>query len=138
MYLFGEPARRYVLHADVWSAFAAERSARSAERLAQSAARVDQQRRMQEQAQQWLLDLLPRSEQDRYRAERRFEVTGSAGGLYEIHHGYSGNIFLMRPERRRYCAHPPITDAPVESAMVAQYLAISTDERAFLRVAYLA
>lgn len=97
----------------------------------QQAARV----RARRQAEQLLLRLLPPVEVHRYQAHSFFHVTGSLGGLYQISHGYSGNICQVMPHHgRRYCAHPPM-NVPVEAAMVSQMLMISTDEGGFLRVA---
>lgn len=75
-----------------------------------------------------------------YAASRYFDVEGSDGGVFRIHHGTSGNIaqIVEGREVNRLCVHPqlwaPSDDAsgygylPTEDCLAAQALAIMHDE----------
>ena len=61
-----------------------------------------------------------------------FTVTSNLGHVFQIDaHGYSGNITGCG---RLWCCHLPYP-APLGEHLLAQALAIRTDERAFLRTA---
>lgn len=73
-----------------------------------------------------------------YAANRHFDVIGSEGGLYRIHHGTSGNIrrLIDGREVNRLCVHPRLYDhednlsyLPTEDCLAAQALALMHDER---------
>jgi hypothetical protein len=78
-----------------------------------------------------LLSLLSPREQQRYLETHEFVVTGSARGVYLIQRGVTGNVVRL-PQWDRLCAHPE--GGSVETVMIAQLLAIQTDEPAFLSV----
>jgi hypothetical protein len=61
-------------------------------------------------------------------------VTGSIGGLWLIQYGYVGNVYHL-PDMTPWCAHPPMKGAPVETAMIAQWLTLTHDEPEFIAVA---
>lgn len=69
-----------------------------------------------------------------YEARRFFDVVGSAGGVYRIHHGTSGNIrrVIEGAEVNRLCVHPQLHDGggylPTEDCLAAQALALMHDE----------
>lgn len=81
-----------------------------------------------------LLSLLSPAEQHRYRARGEIQVTGSVGGLWLIRYGYVGNVFHL-PDMTSWCAHPPMDGAPVETAMIAQWLTLTHREPEFIAVA---
>lgn len=115
-------------HPEVWSGIDVQVQRQYAEHRAS-------REHAQRQAEQLLRRLLSPMQVEHYRAHLCFRVRGSQGGLYEIAHGYSGNVYEIEPSYgRRYCAHPPM-NVPVEAAMVGQLLMINTDESGFLRVA---
>lgn len=134
-------------------AVVAERRIREREALFQ---RVEAENRAhkeaQEKAEQTLLSLLTPEQREEYRVRRLFHVRGSKGTLYRILHGSSGNIRQVLSEAdegrglHAFCAHPrmhveavdELTSAgrlPHEDAMIAQMLALMTDEDSFLAVA---
>ncbi len=85
-----------------------------------------------------LRSLLTEENQRRLDAGFDLLIVGSAGGQYRVRHGYQGNI--RRSDGRTFCAHPSMVTPegdllPTEDAMIAQILALVTDEPAFLRVA---
>lgn len=102
-------------------------------------------------AQMTLLSLLTPEQRNEYRARQRFHIRGSRGTLYRIQHGSSGNVRAVLTEAdegrglHAYCAHPEMTVRgddgkvlgylPHEDAMIAQMLALESDEAAFLAVA---
>jgi len=84
-----------------------------------------------------LLSLLPPGERDRYRENKEFVVAGSQGGVYLIRYGYIGNVYRL-PDWQSFCAHPLLYgDTPLEFALIAQLLTISTNEDHFVAVANL-
>lgn len=101
-----------------------------------AAARVEATSR----AESLLLEMLSQSQRERYQLLGEFEVMGSAGTLYRIKRGVSGNIEWVKPDGvvgGRLCAHPTMRDGwlPTEDVVLAQFLALTTDEPAFLRLA---
>lgn len=134
----------------------AEEQQRRAEALFQ---RVEAERRAKEEAQtrafQTLMSLLTPEQREEYRVRKHFHMRGSKGTLYRILHGSSGNVRQVLSEAdegrglHAFCAHPRMSvDArtaeaagisaghlPHEDAMIAQMLALMTDEDAFLAVA---
>lgn len=130
---------------------AAERAIARAEEAARPdrftpSLRVDaaQQEAARARAIETLMRLLPEIEQARFRDQRVIRVCGSAGGLYEIEHGYQRNVYGLAEDGtrtgERYCAHPRMDGEdgqrlPYVDAMIAQLLTIQIDEPAFLAVA---
>ena len=69
-----------------------------------------------------------------------FAVIGSHGTVYRINRGTSGNVEWIKPDGTvggRLCAHPCMREQwiPTEDVMLAQMLALTTNERAWLAVA---
>lgn len=65
--------------------------------------------------------------------EKFFVVRGSAGRMFRVHEGRAGNVRLLSEDGRpveQLCIHPTIA-CPDEDTMLAQKLAIETDEAAF-------
>lgn len=85
-----------------------------------------------------LLRSLLSPKQKRELTERQqFSMVGSEGGIYEIRQGRSGNVYRVDKEGRRdmsYCCHPR-EYVPDEDTMLAQKLALETDEGAFCELA---
>lgn len=84
------------------------------------------------------LSLLTPKQRDEYLKVGYFTVVGSKGTIYTIQTGYSGNVYRRRGGS--FCAHPRTNvrfdpDGFIFEAMIAQKLAIETDETAFRRVA---
>ncbi|MBT2213488.1 hypothetical protein [Actinomadura sp. NEAU-AAG7] len=89
-----------------------------------------------------LAAILDEDNRARLESGKHLVITGSHGGRYAVQTGYSGNVYRLDVKGQpftSYCAHPPMIagtrDVPVQVAMVAQILAIQTDEIEFLRVA---
>jgi len=87
-----------------------------------------------------LLSLLDEAQQASYRRDGCFEVIGSHGTRYRVTRGTSGNILWIASNGDvggRLCAHPTMEEQwlPTADVMLAQMLALTTDEREFLRVA---
>lgn len=104
---------------------------------------IQQQRALEERAGRLLMSVLTPEQRDRYVNKGDFVITGSLGGKYLIENGYSGNVYRLDGNNRTvacYCAHPVMHNdddsrLPVAAAMVAQVLAITTDEWDFVKVA---
>lgn len=117
-----------------WAAIRAEneRLRKERDRL-QAAARAE--------AHKLLSLVLSNQQMASYETHRFFDVVGSEGGLYRIHHGTSGNIrqLIDGREVNRLCVHPYLyTGAghlPTEDVLAAQALAIMHDERGAVTLA---
>lgn len=119
-----------------WAAIAAENERLRAERDAlQAAARAEARK---------LLELVLTPEQLRsYDKNKYFDVVGSEGTLFRVHHGTSGNVrqLVDGKEVNALCAHPSLYDTegrgylPTEDSLVGQTLALMHDESHFLRTA---
>ena len=79
-----------------------------------------------------------------FERDRAFQVVGSAGGLYRIRYGTAGNVEWWEPGSPSevagvLCAHPDMWDGvdwlPTPDVMLAQMLALTTDEPGFVRTA---
>lgn len=128
----GEVARQEIRQdrtEDEWNDIRARNEARRLDRDAdavQAAARA--------QAHKLLAMILTPDQLESYEAHRHFDVVGSAGGVYRIHHGTSGNIrrVLDGAEVNRLCVHPQLWDnrgyLPTEDCLAAQALALMHDE----------
>jgi hypothetical protein len=93
-----------------------------------------------ERADELLLSMLSEPQRESYSLTGEFEVIGSAGGLYRIQRGNSGNVLWIEPGGQvgaRLCAHPTMAEGwmPDQDVAVAQLLALMTDEPAFVRTA---
>lgn len=92
-------------------------------------------------AERLLMSFLNADQQAQYRQDKSFDVMGSAGNVYRIRRGSAGNVDWIRPDGSvggRFCAHPDMyTEGvlPLPDVAVAQMLALTTDERGFLRIA---
>jgi hypothetical protein len=121
---------------EIVEARARDRAARVRFREEQELARVSAVRR----ADTLLLSLLSEEQQQAYRQHGSFEVIGSAGGRYRINQGSVGNVQWIDEHDQaagRLCAHPDMDEdwLPDGDVALAQLLALTTDERAFLNVA---
>lgn len=86
-----------------------------------------------------LLSMLDENQRHTLEREGYFEVTGSLGGRYRLYtHDYTGNVVECDQDgnpQRTWCVHPDMFDdptgmqAPAEGAVIAQMLALRTDER---------
>lgn len=107
------------------------------------AGRAERRGKLAEKARAALIEILSEENQRRLSREQRVIITGSHGGRYSVAIGYSGNIYRLNDRGEvdvSFCAHPPMmsdrwTECPYEYAMVAQILALQTDEPGFLAVA---
>lgn len=86
-----------------------------------------------------LMAVLDEYQRESYRRTGAFDVIGSRGTLYRIHTGSVGNVEWISPdgEGGRLCAHPSMNEhwLPDQDVAVAQMLALTTDEAAFVRLA---
>lgn len=85
-----------------------------------------------------LLDHLGDEQRAMFEAHHHFDVISSAGRRFRLTLGREGNVFLMPDVGdqavRSFCIH--LRDrVPDEDNVLAQMLALQTDEAAFLRVA---
>lgn len=105
-------------------------------RVARSTARAI----ARDRADELLLSMLSEDQRQTYQLRGEFEVIGSAGGVYRIRRGTSGNVDWLEPDGRvgaRLCAHPTMAEGwlPDQDVAVAQMLALITDEPGFVRLA---
>lgn len=118
---------------DEWARIRAENEQLRVERDAvQAAARAE--------AHKLLALVLTKEQMASYETRRYFDVAGSEGGLFRIHHGTSGNIrqLIDGREVNRLCVHPQLWDRdpvgngagylPTEDCLAAQALALMHDE----------
>ena len=82
-----------------------------------------------------LLMCILNNEQKKQYAEFGYFETEINDKIYRIRKGHSGNVRILKngKEIEQYCAHP--SDAyiiPEHDSMIAQYLMLRTDEKAFL------
>jgi hypothetical protein len=91
-----------------------------------------------------LRELLTPQQRADFERDRAFQVVGSAGGLYRIRYGTAGNVEWWEPGSPSevagvLCAHPDMWDGvgwlPTPDVMLAQMLALTTDEPGFVRTA---
>lgn len=115
-------------------------------------ATLDEYLAAEQRAQTLLLSLLSIEQLTCFKLHGYFFITGSAGGEYAIHYGYSGNIVQLcscpdclqknLTPRERYkssrCAYLPTVENgfPISDHMIAQMLTIMVDEKQFLQTAY--
>lgn len=111
----------------LWAVRRAEQDRQRAKRdVLQAAARAE--------AHKLMAFVLTPAQMASYEARRHFDVVGSAGGIYRIHHGTSGNLrrLINGVEVNRLCVHPSMWDGdgylPTEDCLAAQALAIMHDE----------
>lgn len=90
-----------------------------------------------DRADELLCSMLSAEQRESYRLTGEFIVIGSAGGVYRVSRGSSGNITWLAPDGSvggRLCAHPDMREGwiPDQDVALAQLLALSTDEAAFV------
>lgn len=105
-----------------------------------AAERSEARTRAVSRAEELLLSMMCESQRESYRLDGTFEVMGSHGNLYRIERGTSGNVLWLGQDGQflgRLCAHPTMRDSwlPMPDVALAQMLAITTDERAFVNAA---
>lgn len=97
-----------------------------------------------ERARELLRGLLTEEQWQEYDDHETFTVIGSSGQRFRIDHGTTGNVTTVDSDGYplvAYCAHPELYDQdshrylPTEDVLVAQALALMTDDAAFLAVA---
>lgn len=122
----------------------AERMARVAEAETQRAALAVQAR---DRALETLRLVLTDEQWTQYEREERFELITQSGKRYRISRGHAGNVKLIEDDEiaESLCVHPRMAafdeahrhvgDLPNEDAVIAQVLALQTDEDAFRKVA---
>lgn len=120
-----------------------ERLERRREREREHAERQERERLASIRAEELLLSFLDETQRAQYERDESFDVIGSRGGHYRINHGVSGNVHLLHEGRTALslCAHPETTvydaagtylgELPVPDVMLAQMLALQTDELRF-------
>lgn len=91
-------------------------------------------------AEELLLTMLSEDQAAELRRNDSFTVIGSAGGVYRIRRGVSGNVDWILPDGGVggvLCAHPTMAEhwLPQQDVAVSQLLALTTDEPSFVRVA---
>lgn len=93
-----------------------------------------------DRAEELLIELLNDQQRESYRLNGHFEIIGSAGNVYRIKRGTSGNIEWIKPDGHvgaRLCVHPTMHQGflPTPDVMLAQMLGITTDERHYIGLA---
>lgn len=121
-----------------------ERERQHQERVAADTARREAART---RAEGLLRTVLNEQQWDSYQRERHFELITQSGRLYRIRRGVSHNVELIENDEplESYCAHPNtavysddqkfLGNMPAEDVVVAQVLALRTDEEGFRRTA---
>lgn len=107
-----------------------------ARRIAREHARIS----ARDRADELLLSMLSPDQVADYVDNGAFNVIGSAGGRYRIRRGVSGNVDWLDADGQvggRLCAHPTMENGwmPDQDVALAQLLALTTDEVAFVAVA---
>lgn len=92
-----------------------------------------------ERAQTLLLSFLSAEQREQFERDGYFHVIGSAGGRYRIRRGSVGNIDWYHEGGNEWggslCCHPMDAYLPPGDIMLAQMLALTTDEPGFVRLA---
>ena len=115
----------------------------------EAARKVEQRRRelASERAEQLLKTILTEDQWVSWERDKNFELITQSGRRYRIRRGVSHNVQLVEDdfETESLCAHPAISvwsedggllgKIPAEDVVVAQVLALRTDEEGFRRVA---
>lgn len=120
-----------------------EEEAARQERQAERERQMEEHRRIRDEASDraraLLLALLDETQRASYEETSSFEVVGSAGNRYRINRGANGNVLWLDDDevRGRLCAHPEFVDGylPDADVALAQMLALTTDEAAWLQTA---
>lgn len=117
-----------------------EGTGREVERVARSEARALARTAARDRADELLQSMLSEQQREAYRLTGEFEVMGSAGGVYRIRRGTSGNVDWIAPDGTvgaRLCAHPEMREGwmPDQDVALAQMLALRTDEAGFIGMA---
>lgn len=91
-------------------------------------------------AEELLTSMLTEDQRQSWRLNGYFEVIGSHGTLYRLHRGIAGNVEWLTPDGEsggRLCAHPTMRESwlPTADVLLAQLLALRTDEREWLALA---
>lgn len=93
-----------------------------------------------------LVSFLDEAQRAQYASDGTFDVIGSHGGRYRIETGVTGNVTILHNDEVvvRLCAHPEtdvyvderyVGTLPTPDVMLAQMLALQTDEVGFNRTA---
>lgn len=130
--------QHFPLDAQAWEA---ERAARVAAEEQRRIARAHATNR----ASATLRQFLTPDQWASFERDRTFQVVGSAGGLYRLRYGVAGNVDWLEgggldDAAGVLCAHPRAVDEdgyylPTPDVLLAQMLALVTDEPGFVRVA---
>lgn len=123
---------------------------REAENRVRREQEIARQRVAKTKAAELLKSYLDPEQVAQYDRDETFNFVGSMGGKYQIADGYSGNVYLMHPENGQrvasLCAHPMLDvydddrrerlgSLPTPDSMLAQFLALSTNEVGFHEIA---
>lgn len=132
---------------DLLARWEAQRAEREAQWEAERAEREAAQAMARARAEETLRAVLDPEQWESWQREQRFELITQSGQRYRIRRGVSGNVRLIEDgeEREALCAHPPtvvldeegryVGTMPTEDVVIAQVLALRTDEEAFRRTA---
>jgi hypothetical protein len=103
----------------------------------EAAAAREAEKRADQRAKKLLLQCLTLEQKRDYARNKRFRVRSPSGTLYELRHGWAGNVEELNAENkpvRRFCIHPDRT-VPVADNLLAQKLLIECDEGRFRKTA---
>lgn len=124
-----------------------EIAARHAERVEQRRVKEAAEAAVRARAEETLRAVLDAEQWASWEREKHFELITQSGRRYRIRRGVSGNVRLIEDgaEREALCAHPPTSvqdddgrhlgRLPMEDVVIAQVLALQTDEEGFRRTA---
>lgn len=115
-----------------------ERDRRARERRERVQREGQEREAAETRAETFLLSFLSEEQRASYRDNQRFEVVGSVGGRYRIRQGMVGNIDWLDENGQfggSLCCHPSGGYLPRADIMLAQMLALTTDEVGFVRLA---
>lgn len=106
-----------------------------AEREERQRQREEHARVIRERAEETLALLLTDEQLEDWRRTSSFRLITQAGHVYRIRRGIAGNVDLIEGDEtvERLCAHP--YGVPHEDVVIAQVLALRTDEVGFRRTA---
>ncbi len=108
-------------------------------RIAEAKAREEEKLRKaaEQRAKKLLLQNLNLEQKLAYNREKKFQVKAPSGKLYEIRHGWAGNVDELNPQGKpinRFCIHPRM-QVPIPDSLLAQKLLLETDEEQFRKTA---
>jgi hypothetical protein len=102
------------------------------------AARLAKREAVEKKGLKLLMENLLPGQKEQYKKKRHFDVRGSHGGLYRIHHGIAGNVEVLdkKGKRKHGLCFVPVGNLCTGDVLLIQKVALEMDEKATLAKAH--